>query len=195
LARLRRHPGHGGTDERQRRSDLPWLGPEKRLIAAAVAADKPYFGACLGAQLLASALGADIYPGPRPEYGMHTVTLSPAAPTDPVFTGLPPQVDVFQWHGETFDLPTGSVQLASSPGFPHQAFRVGEQAYGAQFHVEVSAELLAMWLSVPDCQQEARQELGPDAEGLLTKQVQAAEADMGALAELVFHRWLNLIPG
>jgi GMP synthase (glutamine-hydrolysing) len=172
---------------------LPWLREEKRLVEAAVADDVPYLGACLGAQLLASALGARVYPGPRPEYGMHRVAGCAGSRTDPVFDALPPQFDVFQWHGETFDLPTGAVPLVESPGYPHQAIRAGQRAYGLQFHLEVSSELLAKWLAVPACLQEARRELGPDAEERLTRDLQVAEAGMLALARRLFTSWFDLI--
>jgi GMP synthase (glutamine-hydrolysing) len=172
---------------------LPWLRGERRLIAEAVAAGIPYLGVCLGAQLLAAALGAAVYPGPRPEYGMQPVDLSDAAPTDPVFAGIPPCLDVFQWHGETFDLPAGAVRLAGSAGYPHQAIRAGDRAYGLQFHLEVSQELLAKWLAVPDCLAEAHRALGPDAEGQLTAQLAAAETEMLAHASHIATAWLNLI--
>jgi GMP synthase-like glutamine amidotransferase len=173
---------------------LLWLRDEKTLIAEAVAAGTPYLGVCLGAQLLAAALGAPVYPGPRPEYGMHPVDLSPAARTDPVFGGVLPRLEVFQWHGETFDLPAGAVALAGSPGYPHQAIRVGDRAYGLQFHLEVSRELLAKWLAVPDCLAEAQRALGPDAEEQLTRQLQAAEIEMLAHARYIMTAWHDLIP-
>jgi GMP synthase (glutamine-hydrolysing) len=173
---------------------LPWLRGEKRLITEAVAAGTPYFGVCLGAQLLAAALGAPVYPGSRPEHGMHPVDLSAAARTDPVLGTVPARLDVFQWHGETFDLPAGAVALARSPGYPHQAIRAGDRAYGLQFHLEVSQELLAKWLAVPDCLAEAQRALGPDAQEQLTTQLQAAETEMLGHARRVMTAWLDLIP-
>jgi GMP synthase-like glutamine amidotransferase len=175
-------------------ADLPWLRDEKRFIAEAVAAGTPYLGACLGAQLLAAALGARVYPGPRPEYGMHAVELTSAAATDPVFGGLPAHLEVFQWHGETFDLPDGAVALAGSAGYPHQAMRVGERAYGLQFHLEVTVDLLDRWLAVPGCLAEARRALGPDAGDELRKELAVAEAGMLAVARHVCTNWLGLIP-
>jgi GMP synthase (glutamine-hydrolysing) len=169
---------------------LPWLAAEKQFVRAAVTADVPYFGTCLGAQLLAAALDAPVYPGLEPEYGMHAVTIVPEAADDPVFAGLTGAVDVFQWHGETFDLPVGADLLASSEDYPHQAFRVGRLAYGLQFHLEVTPELLATWLAVPQCRLEARQHLGHDAEEQLTKQVHTAQAGLRELARRIFHRWL-----
>jgi GMP synthase (glutamine-hydrolysing) len=174
-------------------ADLPWLTAEKHLVRAATTADLPYFGTCLGAQLLAAALGARVYRGPQPEYGMHPVTVAPAATDDPTFAGLADQIDVFQWHGETFDLPTGAVRLAGTPDYPNQAFRIGRLAYGLQFHLEVTPQLLATWLAVPQCLDEARQHFGNDADQHLTKQVQAAETRLADLARHIFHRWLAAI--
>jgi GMP synthase-like glutamine amidotransferase len=99
-----------------------WLATEKLVVAEAVRAGAPFFGACLGAQLLAASLGAAVYPGPAPEVGLLPVTLGDAALADPVFAGLPRQPLTLQWHGETFDLPDGAVALASSPAYPNQAF-------------------------------------------------------------------------
>lgn len=173
--------------------DLPWLAAEKRLIAAAVAADLPYFGTCLGAQLLAAALGACVYRDGPPEYGIQPVIITPAAAGDPVFAGLPRQIDVFQWHGETFDLPAGAVRMAGSADYPNQAFRVGRRAYGLQFHLEVTRDLLATWLAVPDCLDEARRHLGHDADQQLTKQVRESETRLLSVARHIFERWLATV--
>jgi GMP synthase (glutamine-hydrolysing) len=172
---------------------LPWLEPERTLIREAVTAGVPFLGACLGAQLLASAFGARVYPGPAPEYGMHPITATPQARLDPVFGALPRHTEVFQWHGETFDLPAVAAPLATSPGYPNQAVRVGERAYGLQFHLEVSPDLLAKWLAVPECMAEARAALGPDAEGELTRDLSRAETGMYTLARDLFTNWLRFL--
>ena len=118
----------------------PWLVEEKRAIRAAAQADHPVWGVCLGAQLLASALGAAVYPGPEAEVGLLPVELTAAAADDPVFGDAPARFPTLQWHGDTFDLPEGATLLASSPAYRNQAF-VFERAYGLQFHLEVSPEL------------------------------------------------------
>jgi len=123
----------GAYDE----ADHPWLVEEKRLIRDAVQAGLPYFGACLGVQLLAAALGARVYPGPAPEVGLLEVQLTEAGRRDPVASILPAAFTTLQWHGDTFDLPEGAVSLFSSPAYPNQGFRYGEVAYGVQFHLEV----------------------------------------------------------
>jgi GMP synthase (glutamine-hydrolysing) len=170
---------------------LPWLTGEKAFVRAAVTAGTPYLGTCLGAQLLAAALGAPVYRDGPPEYGMRPVTVDAAG--DPVLGGLPRSVDVFQWHGETFGLPAGAVRLASSPEYENQAYRVGRWAYGLQFHLEVSRELLATWLGVPQCLSEIQDHLGADAGEQLTKEHTAASSELDHLARQTFTRWLAAI--
>ena len=109
-------------------AELPWLTGEKRLIGEAVRAGVPYFGACLGVQLLAASLGARVYAGAEPEVGVLDVTLTPHGRGDPVFSALPDRFPTLQWHGDTFDLPDGAVRLASSPAYPNQGFRYGARA-------------------------------------------------------------------
>jgi GMP synthase (glutamine-hydrolysing) len=147
------------NDEREH----PWLRDEKRLIADAVRAGVPFWGACLGVQLLAASLGASVYPGASPEVGVLPITLTDAARSDPVFTGLPREFPTLQWHGDTFDLPEGAVLLAGSAACPHQAFRWGERAYGVQFHVEVSDAMAVEWSNVPAYAAYADRVLGPGA--------------------------------
>ena len=170
---------------------LPWLRDEKRLIAGAVEAGVPFFGACLGVQLLAASLGARVYPGSAPEVGLMPVTLTDAAAEDPLFAGLPRELPTFQWHGDTFDLPPGAVLLASSPAFENQAFRYGPTAYGVQFHLEVSAHLLAEWGEVPEYAAALERVLGPGARARLLEEFAPAAETLGTLARTVFTRWLE----
>src|SRR5579872_2181479 len=130
--------------------ELDWLIAEKAAIAAAVRAGTPFFGACLGSQLLAASLGARVYAGEAPEVGVLPVTLTDAALADPVFAGLPRELLTLQWHGDTFELPVGAVRLASSPAYPNQAFRWGQRAYAVQFHLEVTEGMACEWAEVPE---------------------------------------------
>ncbi len=118
---------------------LPWLVDEKRFIREAIVAGVPVLGICLGAQLIASAQGARVYPAPRKEIGWFDIDAVPD-PED-VF-GFPSRMSVFHWHGETFDLPPGAVPLARSAACKHQAFRIGHRVLALQFHLETTAESL-----------------------------------------------------
>jgi GMP synthase (glutamine-hydrolysing) len=124
----------------------PHLAREAELIAALVRAGRPVLGVCLGAQLLAHALGARVYCGERAEIGCGSVSLTRAGVDDPVLGSLGAEtVPVVHWHQDTFALPDGASWLARSALYPHQAFRVGERVYGFQFHLEVDRALAAAW--------------------------------------------------
>ncbi len=125
--------------------DLPWLEAERVLLRAAVDAELPVLGVCLGAQQLAAALGAEVVAGAEPECGVGEVHLTAAAIGDPVFGKAPTPLPCVHWHGDTFSLPTGAVRLAGNEAYENQAFRVGARAYGLQFHVEVTGSLVAHW--------------------------------------------------
>jgi GMP synthase-like glutamine amidotransferase len=125
--------------------DLSWLHEERALLGAAVAAGLPVLGVCLGAQQLAAALGAVVTPGLAPECGVGEVHLTADAIGDPVFGPAPTPLPCVHWHGDTFSLPEGAVRLAGNDAYENQAFRMGERAYGLQFHVEVTASLVAHW--------------------------------------------------
>ncbi len=170
---------------------LPWLAAEKQLIAEAVRADRPFWGVCLGVQLLASSLGARVYPGPDPEVGILPVSLTLDGLTDPVFAGLPREVLTLQWHGDTFDLPHDAVRLAGSPAYPNQAFRV-RRAYGVQFHLEVSAEMAREWAQVPEYIASLEHTLGPDAASAFLAAIEEQADEMRAAGRRLFERWLDV---
>ncbi len=114
-----------------------WIAEETAFIRSALLAGKPVIGVCLGSQLMAKAMGATIIPGKALEIGMTPIKLTPEAKNDPIFKTLPDSFDVFEWHGEVFDLPNGCVPLAGSAIAPLQAFRYGARAYGLLFHLEM----------------------------------------------------------
>lgn len=125
----------------------PHLRDERRLIESALAAGQPIIGTCLGSQLLASALGARVYPNSRKEIGWYEVALAGAAADDALFAGAPPRFTPVHWHGDVFDLPAGAAHLASSAITPHQAFRHGSNAWGLLFHLELDRPQLDSWLT------------------------------------------------
>ena len=118
-------------------------------LSSRLAMDLPVLGICLGSQLLAKTLGARVYPNHVKEIGWYPVELTPAAADDPLFAQSGTRT-MFQWHGDTFDLPSGAVHLARSPACENQAFRYGRRAYGLQFHIEMTAAMIDDWLSVPE---------------------------------------------
>jgi GMP synthase-like glutamine amidotransferase len=182
----------GGPMSANDDAELPWLTEEKRVIGEAVRAGMPFWGVCLGVQLLAASLGARVYPGSSPEVGILPVELTLDGLVDPVFEGLPHELLTLQWHGDTFDLPHDAVRLAGSPAYPNQAFRVGK-AYGVQFHLEVSAKMAHEWAEVPEYVASLERTLGRDgAPAFLASIVEHAEG-MRSAGRALFERWLERV--
>jgi GMP synthase-like glutamine amidotransferase len=116
----------------------PWLTDEIAFIREAIARRKTVLGICLGAQLIAAALGAKVYPNTHKEIGWFPVTLTDEGRRAPLLKGFPPMLPVFHWHGDTFDLPAKSAHLMTSRACVNQAFSYGERVIGLQFHLEVT---------------------------------------------------------
>jgi GMP synthase (glutamine-hydrolysing) len=173
-------------------ASLAWLTDEKRLIGEAVRAGIPFFGACLGVQLLAAALGARVYPGPTPEVGLLAVTLTSNGRLDPVMSGLPERLFTVQFHGDTFDLPEGAIQLARSSSYPNQAFR-WKRAYGVQFHLEVTGPMVAAWLEVPAYAAYLEETLGTGGGERLLRDVEARADELAAFGRRLFSAWIDAI--
>jgi GMP synthase (glutamine-hydrolysing) len=171
---------------------MPWLTDEKRYVADAVRFGTPYWGVCLGVQLLAASLGARVSPGPEPEVGLLPVELTEDARDDPVFAGAPRQLLTLQWHGDTFDLPEGAVRLAGSAAYPNQAFRY-RNAYGVQFHLEVSTAMAREWADVPEYAASLERVLGPGAAQGFVAQVEERSPDMLSVGRALFERWFDVI--
>jgi GMP synthase-like glutamine amidotransferase len=182
----------GGPMSANDEQELPWLAHEKAQIAQAVRSGLPYWGVCLGAQLLAASLGARVHRGTAPELGIYDdLALAPAAAHDPVFAGLPPTLRTFQWHGETFDPPDGASLLAGSPAYPNQAF-AWRRAYALQFHLEVSPQLAKRWLTLPAYAQELAEARGADALGALRAELPALDGVV-PLARELFGRFIEAV--
>jgi GMP synthase-like glutamine amidotransferase len=179
--------GPMGTDDE---ASHPWLRAEKRFIADAVADGLPFWGVCLGAQLLAASLGARVAPGALPEVGVLPVHLTQDAADDPVFGSAPPVFAALHWHSDTYELPRGAVSLARSERYEQQAFVLGS-AYGVQFHLEVTSGLVTEWARVPAYAESLERLWGAGAISRLAGQVATAEPTSGALARLLFGRWLE----
>jgi GMP synthase-like glutamine amidotransferase len=134
----------GGTANTHETDRYPWLEHEQVLLAEAVERGIPTMGLCLGAQLLVKATGGAVYAAHPPEVGWHPVDAAPEAADDPVLAALPDRFMALQWHFYACELPAGAVALARSPVCV-QAFRVGPAAWGTQFHIEVTRDILLDW--------------------------------------------------
>lgn len=115
----------------------PWIASELEYIRRTIDAGIPVLGVCLGSQFIAKALGGKVMPGPCLEIGPVPIALTVEEDSDSVFGTFPPNIEVFQWHGEGITMPPGAILLASSQHFPVQAFRYGERTYGLLFHLEL----------------------------------------------------------
>ena len=132
----------------------PYIKEEERLVRNFIAKGKRVFGVCLGAQIMAKALGAGVYTGHEQEIGWYDIELTAEGLKDPLMQKLAVhphggdfwrRFKVFHWHGETFDIPEGAVRLARSELYPNQAFRYGSKAYAFQFHIEVNKDIISGW--------------------------------------------------
>ena len=135
----------GGAMHVDQEGEHPWLVDEKRLIARLLEADRPLFGVCLGAQLLGEAAGSPARRSTVPEIGWFGVSITDTGSTDPVLGPLAPEFEAFGWHSYEVPLPPGAVPLAGSETCL-QAFRLGDRAWGIQFHAEVSAADAEYWI-------------------------------------------------
>ncbi len=128
----------GGPMSVNDEGEFPWLVQEKRFIRTCIEARKGVLGVCLGAQLIAGAMGARVYRNQAKEIGWFPIQAVPSV--DESIFCFPPSVEVFHWHGETFDLPPGAAHLARSEGCENQAFQLGRSVMGLQFHLETTPE-------------------------------------------------------
>ena len=138
----------GGSMQAWDEDALPYLRRQREFLREAVEEGVPVLGICLGGQLLARALGADVRPAQRLEAGWLTIEATPEAAGDALLAHLSAPVGVYQWHTDVFDLPAGAIRLARSEQSENQAFRYGERAWGLQFHPEVDAPLFGVFCSV-----------------------------------------------
>lgn len=181
----------GGSADPDDDAGAPWLPPVRSLLASAVADGVPTLGICLGAQLLAVALAGAVRPLPAgPEMGLLTVELTEAAAHDAVLAGAPATASVLQWHRwEVSRLPEGAVVLASSVACPVQAFRVGDRAWGWQFHAEALPRTAARWAADDDGALRAAGTSGEE----VVEQMAAAEAALRATWSPVIDGWLAVV--
>lgn len=182
----------GGTPGPTNDEQAPWLPSVRALIADCLTTRTPYLGVCLGAQLLAHVAGGTVVSATRPEVGLLCVEPLAAAADDPLLGGLQGRAAALQWHWlEASRLPAGSVPLARSERCANQAFRVGDAAWGLQFHLEALPRTARAWVA-------------QDREGLLAleldgsdivRDVSEAEAGLRSTWSDVIDRWIGVVAG
>jgi GMP synthase (glutamine-hydrolysing) len=181
----------GGPMNAHQIDTYPNLATEVNVIREAVDSGMSVLGICLGAQLLAKALGGRVARNDEREIGWYDVELTEAGRTDPVISSFARTQTVFQWHEDGISLPDGAVHLAASSASPVQAFRYGEHAYGFQFHLEVDASLVERWLTVPDNQPLLAEEAGRVDPQRVRQQTARRIGPLQDLSRATFSRWID----
>lgn len=166
----------------------PFLRDELRLIEDALRLNVPVLGICLGAQLLAAALGSRVFPAGVKEIGWYPVAVNTVAHDDPLFARAPDAFTAFHWHGDTFDLPAGATRLASSAITREQGFRHGK-TWGVQFHLEVTEQVVSAMMVGADAELAAEGVSGAEVTGGCANHGAALEA----IAHSVFGAWARLV--
>jgi GMP synthase (glutamine-hydrolysing) len=183
----------GGPMNVEEQARRPHLRTELDVIDQALAQGKPVLGICLGAQLLAHALGADVVRNRQAEIGWYDLETSAQGCEDDVLSGLGARSPVFQWHSRTFAIPHGACHLARTSTCENQAFRYGSNAYGFQFHLEMDQALIERWIGLPHYHAElVASGLDQDASSILARTPQAMTV-MRSSAHAVFSRFLDRI--
>jgi len=182
----------GGPASVYQTDRYPWLRDEMRFIEDAMKMNLPVLGVCLGAQILAAALGAKVDRNPKgKEIGWYPIRLRDSAKDDRLMRGLPESITPFHWHGDIFDLPPGATSLASSDKTPCQAFRYGDKAYGFQFHLEVTQAGVAA-MSNAFAKELVRENIPADR--MITQAGEFLPA-LEKISDTVFARWASPIQG
>jgi GMP synthase-like glutamine amidotransferase len=165
----------------------PWLGREKAAIRHWVRElGRPYFGVCLGHQLLAASLGGEVGLMARPEVGLARVDLTPEGQEDPLFQGFEPGFETFQWHGaEVSRLPEGASILAGNSVCPAQAIRWGRHAYGVQFHTEIEPSAVSEWEQIPEYRESLEKAIGAAEAARLSETIAPKMPAFAAAARLI----------
>lgn len=181
----------GGPMNSDQIDTYPNLITEVSIIREAVERGMSILGICLGAQLLAKALGGSVSRNETREIGWYDVEMTEAGLTDPVLSSFAQRQEVFQWHEDGINLPPSAKLLAGSPASPVQAFRHGEHAYGFQFHLEADRPLIERWLSVPAHAETLAEEEGHIDADAIRHQIGQSIGPLQELSRETFSRWID----
>jgi GMP synthase (glutamine-hydrolysing) len=179
----------GGPQHLYERQKHPHFSAEEALIRQIVQQDIPFLGICLGCQLLASAFDGEVKRHSETEIGFFDIPLTPEGMADPLYAGFPGYHTTFHWHEDTFDLPEGSVLLASNTTVANQAFRYGKRAYGIQYHIELTPEVLHQWMNSSDSPED---ELDKDLVSTIMQDSQRLFAQYRTHTRLILENFLQI---
>ena len=185
----------GGPMDVWEESEHPWLIPEKAAIREAVIdREMPYFGFCLGHQLLAEATGGSVGPSRTPEIGILTVDQTSDGQSSPLFSGLPSTMNCLQWHSaEVTDIPPQARVLASSAACDVQAMQIGERAFSVQYHVEIGPQTVSEWGAVPAYEEALEKQLGPGALGEFDALAKQHMSEFAAVSKTLYDNWMQAV--
>lgn len=179
----------GGPMNVYEEDTYPFLKDEDVFIKKILEQRIPFLGICLGAQLLAKAAGARVGRSPKEEIGFSNIQLTEDGKKDPLFNGIPKIVEIFQWHGDMFEIPVKAELLASSKDCPHQALKVGPCAYGLQFHIEITDKSIRewseeYWRDKPECAVQ---------KSVMLADYQNKKAQFTRIADKIYENFLGII--
>lgn len=181
--------GHMGVYEAE---EYTHIKTEMKLIEAALKKGIPILGICLGAQILAHVLGADVRRSPQKEVGWCDIELTAEGQKDPLFSHFQKTERIFQMHGDTFDIPQSAVHLASSQACLGQAFRLNENVYGLQFHLEVDQAMILRWLKNPRNQEQMLKDCGSVTSEQIEQETQTRIQHSIDLSQKTFQKFIEL---
>lgn len=177
----------GGPISVYEQAQYPFISDELAIIAERITNNLPTIGICLGAQMIAAAMGARVYPSGRKEIGWGSLTLTASGKQACLQYLASNQTKVLHWHGDTFDLPSGATLLASTDQTPNQAFSVGKNVLALQFHIEADPALIEQWLIGHACE---LTQAGITPSSLRQASSQIPDSIRGTSARILMH-WLD----
>ncbi len=185
----------GGPMNVDQTKQYPHLVEEIRAIEDMIGMKKPILGICLGAQLIAKALGAEVRRNGRKEIGWYDVFPTEEGKKDPLIGNFGEIEKIFQWHGDTFEIPHGAIHLAESEFCKNQAFRYGDNVYGFQFHLEVDKSMIERWLTVPYNVEELRALKGTINPDDIKRETPLYIDRLYNLSSAVFYKFIDMFEG